>query len=112
MSASSLHRIATPQARAHVNQGRWIALCPRTDCTNAEGLDPRQGVFVCSVCKLMTGVDWPNNPDGIWEVLQRRPVPSTRNWYPADHEFAIRAGIEHGQSIADLIAENHEHGVD
>lgn len=109
MSASLLRR--SIHALAHVNHGRWIAMCPRPDCTNAEGLEPRQVTFHCSMCKLIAHLEWPANPDGITEVLAQRPVPNTRNWYPKDHEFAIRARIEHGQTVADLIAENNDHGV-
>jgi hypothetical protein len=101
-------------AVAYVNHGRWIADCPRPHCNSARRLEPRQARFHCAGeggCGMDCPVGWPPNPDELWEVLERRPVPMTRNWFPAGHGLAVRAGVEHGQTVADLVAENHEHGV-
>lgn len=103
--------LVTTMARAYVNHGRWIADCPRPHCANAEKLQPRQGTFHCSNCKQVADVDWPADADEIWAVLEVRPVPQTRNWFPANHELALRSGTVHGQTVADLRAENDEYGV-
>lgn len=97
--------------RAYVNHGRWVADCSREFCNNAMQLTAGQGAFRCSNCGLDAAVVWPPDADEIWRVLERRPVPQTRNWFPLDHDLAVRAGIEHGQSVADLLAENEWHGV-
>jgi hypothetical protein len=44
-------------------------------------------------------------------VLELRPIPHTRNWYPAGHETAVRFGIPDGQTVGQLRDENAEHGV-
>ncbi len=98
------------RARAYVYAGQWVAECPR-GCGNVEPLPPAGG-FACSYCHLVTmDVEWPRDPAAIMEVLARRPIPHTRNWYPAGHDVAVRAGIPHGQTVADLRAENAEHEV-
>ena len=101
----------TDRARAYVNHGRWIADCPRPYGGNAEALDPRQGAFHCSNCRLLVSIEWPTDPDELWDVLAKRPVPQTRNWFPPGHELALRSGCPHGQTVADLEAENDEYGV-
>lgn len=121
-------KLITSHALAYVYCGDWVAECPRPDCGNVEHLfdrvNPRvptsprlvpRPVFVCSYCTLQVDIQWPE-PEmvaGIMEVLNKRPVPHTRNWFPKDHPLALRMGVrEHGQTIDDLRAENHEHGVD
>lgn len=98
-------------AMAYVNMGRVIADCPRRDCTNAEALEPRQQTFYCSYCKQIAEVRWPADLDEIAMALEQRPVPSTRNWAPAGHRQALACGHPDGQTVADLIDENREHGV-
>ena len=97
--------------RAYVNHGRWVADCVREFCNNAMRLEPRQAAYRCSNCGLDAAIEWPADADEIWRVLERRPVPQTRNWFPAGHDLAVRAGCPHGQTVADLLAENEEHGV-
>lgn len=96
---------------AYVNHGRWVANCCREYCNNALELEPRQARFQCRNCGIVAGVVWPPDADEIWAALERRPVPQTRNWFPADHDLAVRAGCPHGQTVADLLAENEQHGV-
>lgn len=121
-------KLITERALAFVLYGDWVAECPMPDCGNVEHLFdrvnprvptsprlvPRQG-FVCSYCGLRVETEWPE-PElirGIMDALNKRPVPHTRNWFPADHPLALRMGVsEHGQSVEDLLAENDEHGVD
>lgn len=112
------------RARAYVYNGDWIAECPR-GCGNAEHLlqrpNPRDAnsartvpvpFFACSYCKLHdVPVEWPRDMVEIMAVLQLRPIPHTRNWYPDGHDTAVRFGVPHGQSVAQLREENAAHGV-
>jgi hypothetical protein len=101
-------QLLTHTARARVNHGRWIADCPRRYCANAVRLQPRQGSFHCSGeggCQLVVPIEWPLDAEEIWAVLGERPVPSTRNWYPPSHVEAVRLGLPHGQTPADLREE-------
>lgn len=111
----SLHpmtQLITRRARARVNHGRWIADCPRPYCPNAMRLTPGQYTFHCAGeggCQMVAEVEWPSDPDGIWEALSARPVPSTRNWYPPGHDEAVKLGLAHGQTPEDLRAETRQH---
>lgn len=96
------------QARAYVNFGRWVADCPQ-DCGAALKLDPGQTMFPCPECHSISEVEWPADPDAIWEALEKRPAPKNRNWFPEGHELAIRARLPHGQTAAQLDAETAEH---
>ena len=101
--------LLTERARAYHNHGRWIADCPRRYCGNAEALTSGQGGFHCSNCQQVATVEWPDNVAEITAALELRPVPNTRNWFPAGHELALRSGCLHGQTVADLEAETREH---
>lgn len=106
--------LLTTAAVAVVNNGRWIAECPRDGCANAMRLDPKQTMFHCGGedgCQLVTEVLWPSDADDIWTALMLRPVKGTRNWAPAGHRQAIVDGFPEGQSVSDLLDENREHGV-
>lgn len=117
-----------PVARAYVYQGEWVADCPRPldplsgkGCSNVEYLfrqsrmnGPRDLMlpfFSCSHCGWQAAVDWPREREQIMVVLSVRPVPDTRNWYPADHPVAVNSRTPHGQSVKDLMDENEEHGL-
>jgi hypothetical protein len=105
--------LITLAAQAYCNHGRWVADCPRPYCGNAIALQPKQSQFFCDGeggCRLLAEVEWPDEPDRIWEVLQERPVPGTRNWAPPGHRQAIACNVADGQTVADLIAENNEYG--
>lgn len=101
----------TTQARAwaRVNWGRWIADCPDPYCGNAEALTLHQTLFRCQVCQLLAAVEWPADPDGIWDALTSRPRAATRNWYPDGHDEAVRSGLPHGQTPHDLTQETRDH---
>lgn len=115
-------------ARAMILRGEWVAECPRApDCVNVEPLTdkptkfrhkaryiegPKLTMFHCRECDLVADIEWPPDADEIMEVLNRRPVPANRNWYPRGHLLAIRMDEPHGQTVADLLDENREHGVD
>jgi hypothetical protein len=117
-------QLMTARARAYVYAGDWVADCTRDGCANAEFLcdlehpgNPRsprtrpRSIFHCSNCRQIAEIDWPPNVADIMAVLERRPIPHTRNWYPSGHDTAVRFRVPHGQSIDDLRAENQEHGV-
>ncbi|MER5252895.1 hypothetical protein [Streptomyces sp. NPDC002855] len=72
-------------------------------------LDPGQAGYLCNECKTVSEVEWPADPDGIWEALAKRPAPRNRNWFPDSHELALRCGAAHGQTVAELDAETAEH---
>lgn len=112
-------------ARAYVYAGEWVADCP-AKCGNVELLTikrdqdrgragvpgTRKETFFCSYCKeTATSIHWPENAEEITEVLDRRPVPHTRNWYPEGHITALSFGLDDGQTIEELLAENDEHGI-
>lgn len=109
-------------ARAYMNHGRWVADCPREHCSYAFELEPGQDRYLCRTnprrpgaapkgCGVEAFIEWPADATEIQQALDRRPVEATRNWFPRDHELAIRNGLPHGQSVADLLAENEQHGV-
>lgn len=102
--------LLTNQARAYVNFGRWIADCP-IDCGSAMQLQPGQAAFHCPECGHLTTVEWPSNPDEIWEALGKRQAKRNRNWFPSGHQLALRSGSPHGQSVAELDAETEENKV-
>lgn len=113
---------------AFVHHGEWVAECPLADCLNVEFLTvkesgvrgrrdlpegPRRPVFACRNCLSMSAhVEWPDDADAIMAVLNRRPVPQTRNWYPEGHPHALTVGVPHGQGVGDLERENREHGIE
>src|SRR5687767_11219683 len=87
-------------ARAFVTMGEWVAECPRPECSNVEFLTDkdqqwrgkpgvegdRRQMFACSYCGFMTQlIEWPPDADQIMAVLDRRPMPHNRSWYPEGH---------------------------
>lgn len=102
--------LITGCARVYVYAGDWVADCP-TGCGNVERVRDRSMVFGCSYCKVMSDMEWPPNMGDIMAVLEVRPVPHTRNWYPTGHQTAVKFGVPHGQTVRDLVEENAEHGI-
>lgn len=103
-------------AVAYMNWGRWISDCPREDCSYAFELQPGQERYVCRTrqgegCGAEAPIEWPPDAAEIEAELQRRPVTSTRNWYPPGHPLAVATGNPDGQTVEDLRAEADEHGV-
>lgn len=113
---------------AFVYAGEWVADCPRSGCANVEFLThkpkklrgkagvrgPIKPCYVCSYCGYhcdSSAMVWPDDAEAILTVLERRPIPHTRNWAPAGHRQAVACGVPEGQSIADLLAENVKNGV-
>jgi hypothetical protein len=117
-----------PVARAYVYNGDWVADCPRpglepgkAGCGNVEFLftpsrmngprDTERTFYLCSYCGMQGHIAWPRRREEIMMALMVRPVPSNRNWYPADHPVAVNFRIPHGQTVAELLEENEAHGV-
>ena len=99
------------EARAYMNHGRWVADCPRT-CGYAWDLKDNEFLVHCGECGNVCPVDWPDNAQEIWDELQKRPLPRTRNWFPESHELAIRSGSPHGQTVHELRIETMEHAAE
>ena len=98
-------------ARAYVNHSRWVADCEQPYCNGAERLEPRQALMHCTNCHWegwWSGRPTRTRSGRCWPCGRCR---STRNWFPSGHELALRSGALHGQSVADLIAENVEYGI-
>ena len=87
---------------AHVNHGRWSVRCPW--CNSSQNASRDDHRFFCVECgnAAVSGqwvtVVWPNEVAAIEEVLSKRPDVKNHNWLP-------------GESVADLVADNNEHGV-
>jgi len=112
-------------ARVYAYAGEWVADCPQR-CGNVElmtnkldrdrgragVMGERKDSFYCSYCKCVaTSVHWPVDADEIMEILDRRPIPHTRNWYPEGHLTALEFNLPDGQTLDELRAENDEHGI-
>lgn len=100
--------LISSRARAYVNYGRWVADCP-INCGGALKLHPGQNLFHCTECKTISEIEWPSNAQEIWEELETRIAPRNRNWFPSNHDLAMRANMPHGQSVSDLRDEKAEH---
>jgi hypothetical protein len=102
----------TVTARAYANQGRWVADCPRPHCGSAVRLVPWQPSVHCIECHAEAPCEWPEDAEDIAAVLAARGNPHWMNWFPADHPLALKSGCPHGQSVADLLAEDGEHATE
>ena len=86
-------------------KGRWIADCDNEDCVGAEMIDWKLPVFMCCACfNRAVGFQWrrialPENRVGIERALLRRPKANIHNFEP-------------GETLADLIEQNHMIGVE
>lgn len=104
--------IISETAIAYVNHGRWVADCPRKFCGNAFALEPRQPLYQCmgqGGCGMVAMLTWPADAQEIWDALQKRPVPTTRNWYPHGHPVAEQCGLPTGQTAKELLDEQEVH---
>lgn len=83
-------------ARAY--NSMWIVDCAY--CPSAQQLQRFQPGFECGYCYGVGDVIWPAEEmvHSIERLLLMRPLPLNRNWNP-------------GETIADLMRENAEHGV-
>ncbi len=101
------------EALAYVYCGGWVAECPAS-CGNVQAVSRDEAsVYRCVYCQQLSAISWPAEEamEEMMAVMNRRPNPSNRNWYPQDHPVAVRFGVPHGQSIQDLLEENLEHGI-
>lgn len=113
-------------ARCYVYSGEWVADCPRQHCGNTVLMTVKEDKdrnvawtpyetlhsFDCGYCGYHTdSVHWPANYELILDVLDCRPIPHTRNWYPEGHPTAVKTGVVDGETPADLVRENTEHQV-
>lgn len=85
------------RANAVANWGRWAVRCPTLWCTNAYMPELHQAAWRCEVCGLDMDIVWPPDPIAIEALLLMRPDPNARSWEP-------------NETLADLFAENVEHG--
>lgn len=102
------------EATAYVNEGRWVADCPRPYCGNALQLQLRQPSFYCvssvgGCCGLNCPIVWPDDAEQLWAELGRRPVARTRYWAPAGHWQAAVSHLDKTQTVADLREEFMAH---
>lgn len=89
--------------RAYVNHGRWLAECPSAGCGGAVITDSSDPLFLCYQCgRGWYNVIFPPQKTTIEALLLVRPRignhPSTRNWIP-------------GETVADLVRQNQERGI-
>ena len=108
-------------AAAYYNHGRWVAECPDPTCSDARlvyEINPQTGVPTGSRLDsdrcaaghaFLIGMPPAEEEARIVAALERRPLPSTRNWFPAEHPTALAGGLPHGQTVADLEAETDAH---
>lgn len=83
---------------AMANWGRWTVGCSTSWCTNAWMPGLGETEWICTVCGVPTAINWPPDPIAIEAILLMRPDPNSRNWVP-------------GETLADLIMQNAEHGI-
>ncbi len=81
---------------ARIDHGRWIVDC---ECGAGNATDPEWGVAFCFACGARHKATFPDDREGVEAVLLHRPRTETRNWFP-------------GESVAQLQAENVEHGLE
>jgi hypothetical protein len=84
---------------AFVNAGRWLVQCPR--CNGAQFAFQNDPWFLCTDCPdghVWRTVVWPKERRNLEAELLVRPDRETRSW-------------RLGESIADLVKQNAEHGV-
>lgn len=90
--------------QAQVNDNRWLAVCP--SCGSAQYTSKTDRRFFCIDCLnsdwagQWLAVTWPDDPTvtQVETVLGKRPLRTSRSWSPTE-------------TVADLVAENAEHGV-
>jgi hypothetical protein len=87
---------------AVVNAGRWLVPCP--SCYSAQLASREDPRFYCVECGnpsvggAWLTVSWPEAANEGEALLTMRPDPRTRGWLATE-------------TVADLLAENEQHGV-
>lgn len=87
-------RSPTDRVAAYHNWGRWVVECP---CFNAWQMAVGTPLVSCELCERRLAVVWPEEWREIEQLLAGRES-ANRNWRPEE-------------TLADLAAENLEHGV-
>jgi hypothetical protein len=107
------------KALAYLNHGRWVADCPEPGCTDARlvyEVHPKTGVptgrklteDVCANGHRFELVMPPAEFEAQVTAAVAERVDADKGWYPRGHQRAMLAGLPTGQSIDDLVRENHE----
>lgn len=79
-----------------INGGKWVVLC---DCGDAPMASPAWDIARCFNCgAIYRSLAWPAEREAIEAALLDRPQAITRSWLA-------------GESLADLQAQNVEHGL-
>lgn len=94
-------------AQVYMNWDRWVVDC-EGGCGSAYKVEPDQSSLVCDAlggCGVFMRLDWPHNREALETELRRRPLESTRNWFPSEHPLAVMNNRPHGQSVKDLVEE-------
>lgn len=86
--------------KVYINCGRWMISCATLGCGDCPIVHPGWRAAVCFECgAVYTTLDIPANADVIEAILVARPQAVNRNWVPSE-------------TVADLIRENREHGLE
>ena len=99
-------------AYARVNHGVWLVDCPW--CKSVQRASREDHRFFCVECENNTvknvwiPVEWPTEWREIELLLGVRPIQANMNWFPGE---GPTAKISKRETLADLQAENIEHGV-
>src|ERR1019366_9571036 len=110
-----LPKMVSNKAVAHVRvcHGVWLVDCPW--CGSAQRASREDHRFFCVECENNTvggnawiPVKWPKEWREIEALLGVRPTPACMNWFPGE---GATAKISKRETLADLQAENIEHGV-
>lgn len=100
-------------AYARVNYGRWLVDCPW--CGSAQNASREDHRFFCVECgnntvkNVWIPVEWPPEWREIELLLGVRPIPANMNWFPGKGPTVVLHPER--ETLADLQAENIEHGV-
>lgn len=89
----------------YINFGRFVVDCPA--CRDARMVEPGQLEDACINGHRIV-LNWPRGAAQAMAALADRPEEN-RNWFPADHPFAVATGQPHGQTVAELKAEAKHH---
>jgi hypothetical protein len=79
--------------RARINQGWWLATCPRDDYAFFV-VSPKRERAVCPTCCVSYRIEFPHDRKEIERLLLQRPQENDRNWEPRQTVEALRADNE------------------
>lgn len=88
--------VVTPAPVPFIVCGKWVVLCA---CGDAPIASPAWDEARCLQCgAIYHGLSWPSERAEIEAALVARPRALLRTWVP-------------GETLADILAQNAEHGV-